>query len=318
MQKFIKKVILLVTLVLVLMTVIAGFDFFVIGGQYKLSYQASLVDKVERLESINEPKIILVGNSNLSFGIYSNQIEEAMGMPVVNLGLHGGLGNAYHEEIAKLNINSGDIVVVCHSSYADDDKITDPELAWVTYDYNDELWPIFRKKDYLTILEGYPKYLRKSYLLWATRRGNKEPGNVYSKSAFNEYGDVVAKSAEEQMDTEEFFKTCTITVPLINDTCINRLNEFNQYCTDRGAALVVAGYPIAYGQYSEFSEGDFQRFQAELDSKLNCDIISEYTDYFFPYSYFFNTYLHLNEEGANVRTGQLITDLRNWLTEDEK
>lgn len=318
MKRFIKKFILFFTAVCAAMLVIAGFDRFVIGGQYERRYQASLIDKVERLESISDPKIILVGNSNLSFGICSDQIETAIGMPVVNLGLNGGLGNAYHEEIAKLNIKEGDIVVVCHSSFADDDSIYDPELAWVTYDYNDKLWAIIRKKDYITMLKAYPAYLRDSYSLWITRNGNKEPGTAYSRGAFNKYGDVVAKSQDKQMDTEEYFKTCSVTVPPINDTCTNRLNELNQYCINKGARLVVAGYPIAFGKYSEFSRQDFQKFQIELNAKLDCEIISDYTDYFFPYDYFFDTQYHLNEKGTNARTNQLIEDLKSWIEKSGK
>ena len=49
------------------------FKYFVIGSQYKYSYVASFYDKIERLESINEPKIILVGNSNLAFGMNSEK-----------------------------------------------------------------------------------------------------------------------------------------------------------------------------------------------------------------------------------------------------
>lgn len=61
-----------------------------LSPQYLGNYQASLIDKVERLESIQEPKIVLIGDSNLAFGIDSERIEEAFGMPVVNMGLHGG------------------------------------------------------------------------------------------------------------------------------------------------------------------------------------------------------------------------------------
>ena len=70
--------------------------------QYENGYCASLIDKVNRLKSINEPKIVLLGNSNLAFGIDSKMLEESMNMPVVNMGLHGGDGNAFHEEMAKI------------------------------------------------------------------------------------------------------------------------------------------------------------------------------------------------------------------------
>ena len=63
-----------------------------LSPQYLGNYQASLIDKVERLESIEEPKIVLIGDSNLAFGIDSEKIEEGHGIPVVNMGLHGGFG----------------------------------------------------------------------------------------------------------------------------------------------------------------------------------------------------------------------------------
>ena len=77
--------------------------------QYQGAYTAALLDKVERLNSIEQPKLVLLGNSNLAFGMNSEKIEDALGMPVVNMGLHGGLGNAFHEEMGKMNVTEGDI-----------------------------------------------------------------------------------------------------------------------------------------------------------------------------------------------------------------
>ena len=85
MWKFILKLILF-------LGITAGFLLH-LSPQYLGNYQASLIDKVQRLESIHEPKIVLIGDSNLAFGIDSEKIEEAFDMPVVNMGLHGGLGN---------------------------------------------------------------------------------------------------------------------------------------------------------------------------------------------------------------------------------
>lgn len=104
---FKKKILKFGLSVMVLLSAMASFDYFIIGRQYNDNYDAALVDKVDRLKSITEPKIILVGDSNVAFGINSKKIEEELGMPVVNLGLHGALGNAFHEQIAKLNIGGG-------------------------------------------------------------------------------------------------------------------------------------------------------------------------------------------------------------------
>ncbi len=313
MIKLIKKFFLFVMIIFVCLAGIVSFHYWIIGSQYNYNYQASLIDKVHRLKSINEPKIILVGNSNMAWGIHSEKVEEAMGMPVVNLGLHGGLGNAFHEQIAKLNINKGDIVVIGHTSFSDNDAIGDPALAWITYDYHDELKLIIRPKDYITMLSAYPNYLKHSYILWICGNGNMDEGGCYSRSAFNKYGDVVYKPDDYQMDVNDYFLTQPVTIPEINDICINRLNDLNKYCREKGASMVVVGYPIAYGEYAEFTEKDFEEFQMELESVLDCDVISDYTHYFFPYSYFYNTELHLTDRGAEVRTSQLISDLKNWI-----
>ncbi len=80
--------------------------------QYLNNYMAALIDKNERLCSIDEPKIVLVGNSNLAFGINSAMIEEAFSMPVVNMGMHGGIGNPFNEQAAVQNVHEGDIVIL--------------------------------------------------------------------------------------------------------------------------------------------------------------------------------------------------------------
>ena len=92
-------------------------------------------------------------------------------------------------------------------------------------------------------------------------------------------------------------------------TTVERLNELNQYCLQNGARLYVAGYPIGYGQYTP-SESEFEKFQSELENKLDFPVISDFTDYFFDYSYFYDTNLHMTTDGAKLRTEQLIEDMR--------
>ncbi|HPG73671.1 MAG TPA: hypothetical protein PLM49_05215, partial [Bacteroidales bacterium] len=53
---------------------------------------AAIIDKHKRIDSIKSPKIIFAGGSNLPFGIDSKMIQDSLHTPVVNLGLHAGLG----------------------------------------------------------------------------------------------------------------------------------------------------------------------------------------------------------------------------------
>lgn len=169
-------------------------------------------------------------------------------MPVVNMGLHGSMGNAFHEEMAKVN---------------------------------------------------------------ASKEGNaQDSGTVYSRSAFNEYGDV---SFERQTRKYTLTKE-SVLVPDVNAVCTDRLNDLNRYVTNRGTSLVIAAYPVAYGEFTP-PEEDYVRFQKKLLESVDCPVISDYRDYFPEYDYFYDTEYHLTQKGADLRTRQLIRDLKKWMAE---
>lgn len=274
--------------------------------QYENGYNAALIDKVDRLESINEPKIVLLGNSNLTYGIDSQLIEEAIGMPVVNMGLHAANGNAFHEEMAKYNVVQGDIYILCHTSFDDDNTIKGTMAAWSSIENHFNLWKILRKDDIETMVRAFPAYLKRCLNLYSSGTGNQDPGGVYARSAFNEYGDVAVLRKENEYTFGE-----TVTPPGIGDISIDRINELNNYLTSRGAALLVAGYPIGNGKKT-VDTTEFIAFQEQLSARLDCPVISNYVDYMFDYKYFYNTQFHLNSQGVEIRTSQLIADVKRW------
>ena len=287
------------------------FFVFLVLPEYSQHYVGATIDKVERLTSINQPKIVLVGNSSLAFGINSELIEEAMGMPVVNLGMHGGLGNAFHEEMAKLNVCKGDIYIICHTEYSDNDTILDRELACITLENHIQLWKILRGKDVWPLLEAVPTYLHKSFNLWIRQEGNKEINGNYSRKYFNKYGDYILERQKREID----FTEGMIAAPTINDTCIDRLNKLNEYFTNRGATMVVAAYAIPVCEFTP-DETEYETFQAELEERLDSPVISNFTEYMLDQDYFYDTQFHLNNEGVDIRTQLLIKDLKRWKNQE--
>lgn len=284
---------------------LAGYIYHVLP-QYENGYNASLIDKVERLESIDGPKIVLLGHSSLTFGIDSERIEEAFGMPVVNMGLHGGNGNAFHEEMAKYNVAQGDIYIICHSDYDDDNVIQDAMTAWSSIENHLNLWKILRVNDIGTMAKAFPIYLKHCLGYHSAGTGNQDPGGLYARSAFNEYGDVALLREGNQYTFEG-----EVVPPGIGDAAVDRINELNGYLTKRGATLLVAGYPIGNGNVTA-EAAEFEAFQEQLADRLDCPVISNYADYMFDYRYFYDTNLHLNTEGVALRTGQLISDIKRW------
>lgn len=308
MKRFIKKVFLFLLVISCVLCIQIGIQIRFIGNQFEEYYTASILDKLERLESIKEPKMILAGNSNVAFGISSEMLSEAMNMPVVNLGLHGGLGNAFHENMAKVAINEGDIVVVCATYFGDDAGINDAKTAWITYEWHQKLWRegLIDLADIGNFLLAYPDYARRAVM--KKIEGKKALGETsYAREAFNEYGDIVRRTEE----CTYVFDENSVKEPEIDAASIARLNKLNSFIKNKGAVMLVAGYPIGEGVFTPDQEV-YEKFQKKLEKGLDCAVISDFTDYFIPYEYFYDTELHLTEEGAKIRTAQLIKDLQQW------
>lgn len=81
-------------------------------GRFHSSYQSMIQDKYRILKETNEPKIIIVSGSSSAYGLDQKMLEDATGYKVSNLGLHMGFGYLFFTELAKQNINAGDIVLV--------------------------------------------------------------------------------------------------------------------------------------------------------------------------------------------------------------
>lgn len=284
------------------------FAFLAVLPQYTGNYQASMVDKVNRLESIEGAKIVLLGNSNLAFGMNSAMVEENFRMPVVNMGLHGGVGNAFNESVARLNVHEGDIYVIFHDNFSDNDCIKNPELAWITIENHYELWGLLRMKDIPGMARAFPTYLHKCIDMWGSQTGNAEETNAYRRSAFNEYGDNIypRPAGEGEVDFSP------VRINPISDVAAERINRLNSYLTERGAILVVAGYPVAEAETTPKRE-EYENFQSDLQEKLDCPVISDYNDYRMDKSYFYDSYLHMTDAGVSLRTNLFINDLRTYL-----
>ena len=305
-----RKKIIFFTKCLVMLLLVVLFCFEIVMPQYLLNYQAVLVDKNERLCSIEGPKIVLVGNSNLAFGIDSAAIEEAFGMPVVNMGMHGGVGNPFNEQAAVQNVCEGDIVILSYSNFNDGDVIKNQQLAWITIENHYELWGYIRPKDWPAMMKAYPTYLKDCLELWSLGIGNMDSGDAYSRLQFNEYGDNIYDRPELVPGTD----LNQVHLPEIGDATIERINALNAELKSKGATLLVTAYPSPICVNTPTTE-EFEYFTAEISDRLDCPVISKYEDYVMESDLFYNTYLHLNDRGVQVRTGLLIEDLQRYLQE---
>ena len=158
----------------------------------------------------------------------------------------------------------------------------------------------YRKFDCHTMTLGEETYIQPENLVIIE--------GAYSRAGFNKYGDIDYPRNHNLVD----FSSITLGVPSVTDEGIALINEMNAFCQERGATCLLAAYPIPYGEYSP-AEESFWEMSEVLKTNIDCELISDYTDYFFDYEYFYDSQYHLTTEGTDLRTKQLIKDLQNWM-----
>jgi len=75
---------------------------------YFLAYQ----EKKMRLETLDSPKIVLIGGSSVATSVDSSKIQEATGRGTVNMGLHAGIGLRFMIDDCLSHLQEGDVLVV--------------------------------------------------------------------------------------------------------------------------------------------------------------------------------------------------------------
>ncbi len=303
-----KEILLFICNCIGMLLILFLFCFGLVMPQYGGNYQAAMVDKVKKLKETPGERIVLIGNSNLAFGINSELLEQELGRPVINMGLHGGTGNCFNERAALLDVHPGDLYVFSETNYDDADAIKNPELAWITIEDHFELYPLIRAKDWPDMIKAYPTYLGKCLTFWRSGTGNEELTNSYRRSAFNERGD----NYYPRPVSEEGIDFTPATVNHINAESANRLNGICQKLRSKGAQMVIAAYPIPLWEEVPSAE-EYKEMEEEIRTALDAEVISDFTAYRYDTSYFYDTHAHLTDAGVYVRTKQLAEDIRNYL-----
>ena len=104
------------------------------------NYLAAVLEKDRLIRTTPSPKIILVGGSNLAFGIDSRMMEDSLHVNVVNMGLYAKLGLRYMLAQVKPYIRRGDIVLIVpeydqfYGNYSEGDNTLNTALLYAPPD----------------------------------------------------------------------------------------------------------------------------------------------------------------------------------------
>jgi len=313
MNRFIGKVVLFGFIV---------FIFLLIGASrltiwWQGDYMSAFIDKFNHLKNANSPKIVFIGGSNLAFGMDSKTIAEYYNMPVVNMGLHAGIGLRFFLEGIKPYVKKNDIVVIV------------PEYAFFYDNYlgrgshlSDLLVNVYPKGFFdlsfsqLTMtLSELPRYsmdnLFHSYI--KGRAYKKYEHNLYARKSFNSFGDLTAHWGEPSYINYQYEER---KIRRIDAKMLKDMDKYILFYQSKGVEVVILP-PAIVETMAQSMKGEIQQVTETLAKNKN-----RAYQYFCPERYFlpdslgYDTRYHFLKSGIDIRVQFLIEDLNMFLKEN--
>lgn len=284
---------------------------------FDYAYDSAFADKYMRLTHAEGKRIILVGGSNLSFGINSAMIQEHFpDYTVVNMGVSIHYGILTQFDIIRANAREGDIIIFCpeygHIVYTATAPVTITNWQYLESNY-DILQDIDLRNNYY-LLNQYVNYLSTKISYIPNKKYDEN--YVYSRAGMNSYGDLIT-----HRDPLMRYSFEVPDISLLTTDGMNRYNELFRALTEQGA-LCCFTFPanpagdVAADTMDAQLEPFFSKLSQLLDSRY-VTIISRMSDCFIPGFVFYDSPYHMTLEGADIRTERLISDLTVYL-EDRK
>lgn len=271
---------------------------------------ATIVDKHKLLSESTSPKIVFIGGSSLALGLDSTLIHKKTGLPVVNMGLNGGLGLRYMMNEVLTYIKSGDIIILTpeYDHFQGTLLNGDLNLLWVIQIMPRNLSYLSSWEQYRICLSNIPRFLKEKTLELLTF----SPDPVYNRKAFNKYGDFVGH--RNLNPAQALGGIHMISREPINERAFAAVEQFVTAINKRGARVVFIFPPLAQVQYQlDGNKEAIKKIYNKLRGIINLYIPSNPSEYIFPNKLFFDTVYHLNGIGVEIRSRKIVRDLSGFL-----
>lgn len=271
--------------------------------------------KIASLSSVDDgrPRMVLVGGSNLAYGVDNQLLEDELGggFKVINLGLNAGIGVGLQFDLIDDALRDGDVIV-----YAG-------EYMMLGDGWNGALPVLVYRCDVMrrNLLTAHRGGLWSDYPTGAVRRYVREKlYKLIGRSSEGANGGTVLENGME----ERLFRLAAPTVeyvqrpvPQATDYRLSReigarLMAIDKAYSQRGVRLLISAPTYDKRQYLLESSA-IEKMYEDLESQFGLTVISCPRMYSFPLEEMLNTEWHVNTIGRARRTKRLAQDIKRYI-----
>lgn len=269
----------------------------------------SIIDKQMLLQRTGCPRLILVGGSNLSFGIDSKKIHDSLSINVINTAIQAGYGLEFILEYISPYIKDGDTIILApeYELFLGKGTLGNSRTLLQAIDAIPSIFSLLSLREVLSLPKAIPKYSLWKISIYLqsfvkSKVASKETG-LYERRSFNSFGDVDAHWNKPS----QIIKS-TALEGNFNPVALKILKDFRKIIEMKNGRLYMSYPSLNYGSY-KLSEVKIRIVEQEL-IKNNFVILGNPERYSFPDKLYFNTCYHLNKKGVDIRTELLVQDLK--------
>lgn len=307
MKRFLLNILLLSGVSFIIL--IAGL-YLVPDKMVKYTILGALPEKHKHLESVQGKKIILLGGSNVSFGIDSKTIQDSFKIPVINMGVHAGLGLEFILNDIKNYIKKGDIIILMpeYEHFYTDNYYGEMELVSYIFDVDPSSQKTIETRQWPHLIKYLPTYSAKKIKNYIPSLLSKSlPAiDIYHKESFNEYGDAYLHWT---LPNQPFIEAKQNTgKEKIYNEVIEQIKLFKSQAEKNNIHFYI--FPPVIDEISyDHQAAMINEIVKELKNN-NLAFEVNPINYKYQKDLFFNSYYHLNKKGVDIRTKQFIHDLK--------
>lgn len=293
--------------------------------QYSLTYYGELAEMYHKLKTTDGKKVVVLGNSNVAFGVDSALAEKllkeaGLDYAVCNFGLYGALGTKMMCELAGSQLHDGDIVIFTPELVPQSlSSYFSAEEAWRALDSDMGLYCKFSSETKHSLTGAYFGYVSKKLSLYQSGEAARGSG-VYARSSFDENCDLknYPRPYNVMPGGSDINNPIAFESSFISEDFISYINGFADQVNRKGAQIFYSFAPMNASAVSFSEMQKAGSFYEHLDNALGFRIISNIKDYIMESEWFYDSNYHLNESGMTVRTVQLVNDIKNELGNSTK
>lgn len=274
----------------------------------KNAYLATIADKMNLLNSVPSPRLLLMSGSSMAFGVDSDLLTKELEIPVINASLNFLLGSRFMMDELKATVRKGDIVLitleyVVSSKGIYEEKIGasdfyPPAKEWIHFTSLTEkigAYSVHGLTDFkLLIEEAWSGTRRKPIDI-------NDTTSVFFRKCFAKNGDLIGHLNNPQPKFE---------VPEISDDVefskqIQDLNDFEDFAKQKGVTVFFT-FPSYVESGYEKNMAVIKKIEQQFRDNLNFTILGSPEYSVMDDKFFFDNVYHPNAQGRKIFSSRII------------